>query len=59
MHNSSVGIEYPSKLAETFAVVQIDGFQYKIYEDALLILDIKKEHAINQKVYISLTTDYL
>lgn len=50
VHNTAVGINYPTKLEETFAVVQVDGFQYKIFSDALLILDTKKDHLINQTV---------
>lgn len=44
IHNPAVGIEYPPRPEETFAVVQVDGFQYKVLEDAVLILDTKAEH---------------
>jgi hypothetical protein len=50
VHNPAVGIEYPPKQDEVFAVVQVDGFQYKVLEDSILFLDTKKEHAINQTV---------
>lgn len=30
VHNPAVGIEYPPRQEETFAVVQVDGFQYKV-----------------------------
>jgi hypothetical protein len=54
VHNPAVGIEYPSKSEETFAVIQVDGFQYKVLEDALIILDTKKDHQINQPVILHL-----
>lgn len=54
VHNPAVGIEYPPKQDEVFAVVQVDGFQYKVLEDSILFLDTKKEHAINQTVLLPL-----
>ena len=41
IHNPAVGIEYPPKPNEQFAVIQVDGFQYKIMEDSILLLDTK------------------
>jgi len=50
VHNPALGIEYPPRSDKQFAVVQVDGFQYKVMEDTILILDHKPEHAINQPV---------
>lgn len=50
VHNQALGIEYPPKLHEQFAIIQVDGFQYKVLEDTILILDTKAEHEINKVV---------
>ena len=50
VHNPALGIEYPPETAKQFAVIQVDGFQYKVMEDAMLFLDTKKDHAINEPV---------
>jgi ribosomal protein L21 len=47
-----LGIEYPPKQHEQFAIIQVDGFQYKVLEDTILILDTKKDHSINEPVII-------
>ena len=50
VHNPTLGIEYPPQPDKQFAVVQVDGFQYKVMQDTLLILVHKPDHAINQPV---------
>lgn len=50
VHNEAVGIEYPPKKWEEFAIVKVDGFQYKVMEDTTLVLDIKPDHEINKLV---------
>jgi hypothetical protein len=47
IHNPALGIEYPPTASKQFAVVQVDGFQYKVMEDTILLLDTKQDHAIN------------
>lgn len=58
IHNPAVGIEYPPSPEGVFAVVQVDGFQYKVLEDAVLMLDTKKDHQINQTVRLALPRSY-
>lgn len=50
VHNPTLGIEYPPQPDKQFAVIQVDGFQYKVMEDTILILDHKEDHSINQPV---------
>lgn len=51
IHNPAVGIEYPPKQYQQFAVIQVDGFQYKVLQDSTLLLDTKEGHAINEPVF--------
>lgn len=50
IHNPALGIEYPPKQHNQFAIVQVDGFQYKVMKDTVLMLDTKEDHAINKIV---------
>jgi hypothetical protein len=51
VHNEGVGIEYPAKLHESFCVIKVDGFQYKVVEEAVLMLDRKPDHELNKIVH--------
>ena len=44
VHNSAVGVQYPPPTDQQFAVIQVDGFQYKVMQDTMLLLDTKPDH---------------
>jgi large subunit ribosomal protein L21 len=50
VHNSAVGIAYPPGKNEIFCVIKANGFQYKVTEDCLLIVDTTEEHEINKTI---------
>ena len=45
-----MGIQYPPAKNEIFCVVKVNGFQYKVSEDCVLILDTTEDHEINKTV---------
>ncbi len=55
LHNEAVGVQFPPSAHQQFAIVKIDGFQYKVLVDSMLMLDTKPDHAINQTVFFYLS----
>lgn len=50
IHNPDLPVVVPAPDAETFAVVSINGFQYKVMQDDVVLANYLEEYDINQQI---------